>query len=45
MREREHRVDRGEGDGALGLETIEGARIGEAFERLLVDRARIDPAR
>ena len=31
MRERKHRLDRGEGEGALGLQTIEGARIGEGL--------------
>ena len=42
--DRQHRLDRGEGDGALGLELVERAGGGEAFQRLLVD-ARADRPR
>ena len=45
MGERQHRLDGGEGDGAVGLQFVEGAGGGEVFERLLVDGARVDPLR
>ena len=45
MGHRQHRLDRGEGDGAVGLQFVEGAGGGEVLERLLVDRARVDAAR
>ena len=33
----EHRLDGGEGEGAVGLDLVEGAGAGQTFERLLVD--------
>ena len=40
---RQHRLDRREGDRPLFLQAIESARRGQAFQRLLVDMARIEP--
>ncbi len=45
VRDRKHGLDRREDDGAVALEFIERPRGGEALERLLVDEARIEPAR
>ena len=45
MGERQHRLDRGEGDGAVGLQFVEGAGGGEALERLLVHARAVDPPR
>ena len=39
---RQHRVHGGEDAGAVGLELVEGAGGGEAFQHALVDGARID---
>ena len=44
LAQRQHRLDGGEGDGALGLQFVEGAGGGEAFERLLVDLLGVDAA-
>ena len=40
--DRQHRLDRGEGDGAVALKLVERPGRGEALERLLVDQARIE---
>ena len=45
LRAAEHRIDRGEGARAVGLELVEGAGGGKAFQHALVDGARIDAAR
>ena len=42
--QREHRLDAGEGDGAVGLHFVEGAGAGQTFQRFLVDLPRIDAA-
>ena len=42
LRVGEHRIDGGEGARAVRLQAIEGAGGGKAFERALVERARID---
>ena len=44
LRRRQHGIDGGEGARAVGLQRVEGAGGGEAFEHALVDRARIDAA-
>ena len=44
LRGREQRIDGGEGARAVGLDRVEGAGGGEAFQHALVDGARIDAA-
>lgn len=43
LRMADQRLDGGEGLGAVWVDRIEGARLHQAFEQPLVDRARVEP--